>query len=109
MCILFFIVSFFNLNIVKAANVNVGEKIQCQTLQDLLDKYWTWVMVLAPIATIILITIDFVGPILAGDSGEAMKKASDRAFKRSLALVLLIMLPVIVNLLFGLFGIETCF
>ena len=93
----------------KELEIGPGETLKCKTLQNLLDKYWTWVMILAPMATVILITIDFVGPILSGNSAEALKKASDKAVKRAIALVILLMLPVIVNLLFGLFGIETCF
>ena len=93
----------------KELEIGPGETLKCKTLQNLLDKYWTWVMILAPMATVILITIDFVGPILSGNSSETLKKASDKAVKRAIALVILLMLPVIVNLLFGLFGIETCF
>lgn len=93
----------------KELEIGEGETLQCKTLQELLDKYWTWVMILAPIATMILITIDFVSPILSGDSADALKKAGNRSFKRAIALVILLMLPVITNLLFGLFGVETCF
>lgn len=88
--------------------IGVGETMQCNTLQHLIDKYWSWVMILAPVGTILLITFDFVGPILSSDA-DALKKASDKAFKRAIALCILIILPFIVNILFGLFGIETCF
>lgn len=88
--------------------VGAGEKLTCKTIDDLLGKYWSWVMILAPVATMLLITIDFVNPIISSDS-EALKKAGDKALKRTIALVILLVLPLIVSMLFSLFGIETCF
>lgn len=73
-----------------------------------IDKYWTWVLILMPTIAIILMTIDFVGAMLASDS-DALKKASSKALKRVLALAILLLLPVIIRILFRLFDIDTCF
>lgn len=89
-------------------DITTGEKLECDTLDDLLGKYWTWVMILMPVITLLLMTIDFVGAMLASDS-DALKKASGKALKRTVALVILLLLPVIINLLFKIFSIETCF
>ena len=89
-------------------NITTGEKLECDTLDDLLSKYWTWVLILMPVITLLLITIDFVGAMLASDS-DALKKSSVKALKRVTALVILLLLPVIIDLLFGIFSIETCF
>lgn len=89
-------------------DITTGEKLTCVTIQDLLSKYWSWVMILAPIGSIFLITFDFVKPIISSNE-DALKKASSNAIKRTIALVILLMLPVITNIIFGLFGIETCF
>lgn len=89
-------------------NITTGEKLTCVTIDDLISKYWSWVMILTPICTIVLITIDFVKPVISSD-GDALKKAGNNALKRTIALVILLMLPIITNTIFGLFGIETCF
>lgn len=89
-------------------DITTGEKLECDTLDDLLSKYWTWVLILMPMIALLLITIDFVGAMLASDA-DALKKASGKALKRVIALTILLLLPIIVDLLFGLFSIETCF
>jgi len=83
------------------------ESMTCQFLEDVFGEYWTWVLVLAPTLAVILITLDFVGCLLSSDA-EAMKKAGDKALKRSIALVLLLMLPIILKLIFNLFGLDIC-
>lgn len=88
--------------------ITTGETLECDTLDDLLSEYWTWVMILMPVITLLLITIDFVGAMLSNDS-DSLKKSSSKALKRVLALVILLLLPIIINILFGLFSIETCF
>ncbi len=89
-------------------NITTGDKLECSTLSDFLDKYWSWVMILMPVATMVLITLDLVNPIISSDT-DALKKAGNKALKRTVALVILLILPVIINILFGLFDIETCF
>lgn len=90
--------------------LETGEKLSCSSLEKLFDKYWRWLMILAPALTILLITTDFVKPIFTNDSkdSDALKKAGNDAVKRVIALVLLLMLPLIIGFIFNLFGIEFC-
>ena len=83
------------------------ESITCKFLEDVFGEYWNWILILAPVATMILITIDFVGCILSSDA-EAMKKVGDKTIKRTIALVLLLMLPIVLKLIFNLFGLDIC-
>lgn len=64
-------------------------------------------MILAPVALMLLISIDFVKAIMSSDA-DMLKKSSYAALKRTIAVVVLLMLPVILNLLLGWFGIEFC-
>ena len=86
-----------------------GDKLTCTTIDDIIGEYWSWVMILSPVVTMLLITLDFLKVIVNGKAAEEMKKATDRTLKRVIALVLLLMLPVITSFIFGLFNIETCF
>lgn len=94
-------------NNVVTTTFKQDESMTCQFLEDVFGEYWNWVLILAPVATIILITIDFVGCLLSSDA-EAMKKAGDKTIKRTIALVLLLMLPIVLKLIFNLFGLDIC-
>ena len=89
--------------------VNIsGQKLNCTDLGDLISKYWSWVMILAPIACMFLIVLDFINPIMSSDA-QAINKAASKTVKRTIALVLLLFLPTIINTIFGWFGVNTCF
>ena len=77
------------------------------SVKDLIDEYWNIVVILAPIALILLITIDFTKAVVSGD-GEQLKKSSNAALKRTIATVVLLMLPLLLSILLGWFGIEFC-
>lgn len=85
-----------------------GETLTCHTIDDLLGKYWSWVLILAPVGTMVLITIDFLSCMLSSDR-EALAKTGKKTLNRTITLVILLMLPIITSIIFGLFGIETCF
>ena len=93
--------------------VGDSKKVGCDsgdgdtTISELIEKYWSWIMILAPVALMLLISIDFVKAIMSSDA-DMLKKSSYAALKRTIAVVVLLMLPVILNLLLGWFGIEFC-
>lgn len=78
------------------------------TLHDLLTKYWSYVMIIMPLITVVLVMSDFIKAVLISDS-DSIKKSSNNAFKRVFALVLLLMSPVILNTILGFFGFTFCF
>lgn len=73
-----------------------------------LHKYWRWIMILTPILLIVMITIDFVKALSNNDS-DAIKKSSTNAVKRVIAGVILLALPMLLDIIFGWFGLEICF
>lgn len=93
--------------------VGDSQKIGCDsgdgdiTISEFINKYWSWIMILAPVSLMLLISIDFVKAVMSSDT-EMLKKSSSAALKRTIAVVALLMLPVILNLVLGWFGIEIC-
>ena len=91
------------------------EKVKCDLFKDILNKYWTWVMVLMPIVTILLISFDTLKVIISSDpengggkDGNSMTlpKVGSNAIKRMTALVVLMLLPYILSIVFGWFGLD---
>ena len=65
-------------------------------------------MIFAPALAILMISVDFFKAITSSDA-DLLKKAASSALKRTLAFILLLFLPFILNTLFGWFGLEICF
>ena len=89
---------------VLAANDN------CSLIMKYIDKYWGWVLLLAPVGLIVLGAMDFVKATASGDN-DAIKKASSSFIKRAIAVVLLFLLKPLLKMVFTIFGLEThsCF
>lgn len=75
-----------------------------------INDYWGYVLVLAPVGLIILCAMDFVKAMANGDN-DAIKKATNSAIKRAVAVVLLFLLKPLVRMVFAIFGLESysCF
>lgn len=73
----------------------------------LLRKYWKIIMVVSPILLILMTTLDFFKAIVSSDS-DKLKKASSDALKRTLAYVILVLLPFIIGIIFKWVGVEFC-
>ena len=87
------------------------EPIVCdQTITDTISKYWRYVVVLAPILLIIMITIDFIKALVSNNS-DAIKKSSTDALRRAIAMVILLFLPTLLKIVFTWFGLQNslCF
>ncbi len=81
--------------------------VKCSDVSSLVNKYWKYVMILVPIVLVLLITIDFVKAIVASDA-EQLKKSASTAVKRTLATVILLILPVLLSVVLKWFGLELC-
>ena len=91
-----------------STGTTIAQKQDCKTFKDLIHKYWTWIIVLAPILTIIVISIDLLGAIISNDA-EKLNKVGKNSIKRMAALVILLFLPYILDIIFGWFNFGFCF
>lgn len=82
-------------------------KNSCTKVKSFVSKYWSYVMVFAPILLIVLMTIDFFKAMASNDA-DAIKKSVNNTVKRVIAAVILLALPALLSLIFDLFGIEVC-
>ncbi len=78
----------------------------CSVIMTFIDKYWDWVLLLAPVGLIVLGAMDFVKATASGDN-DAMKKASSHFIKRIIAVALLFLLKPLLKMVFTIFGLET--
>ena len=85
-----------------------GNTIKKLSFKGFINKYWSWVWILVPAALLILLSIDFAKPIISDDS-DALKKNATNAIKRTIAALLILLTPTIVNLFMGWFGLTFCF
>ncbi len=86
----------------------IAQKQDCDSFRDLILKYWTWIIVLAPILTIVVISLDLLGAIISSDP-EKLNKVGNNAIKRMAALIILLFLPYILEIVFGWFNFGFCF
>lgn len=93
--------------IVKTNEASINGQNACNSVNALFDYFWPYVMIIIPAALIVLISIDFFKAMASNDS-DAIKKAGTNTVKRTIASVILLALPVILRLIFGLFGLDFC-
>ena len=79
----------------------------CNSVNALFDYFWPYVMIIIPAALIVLIAIDFFKAMASNDN-DAIKKAGTNTVKRTIAAVVLLALPAIVRLIFGLVELDFC-
>lgn len=89
------------------------KSVQCDSggpnsLKSLIHKYWSWIIILAPIALIILIAVDMLKAIVSSDA-EQLNKSGKAAIRRTIAVVILLFLPSLLELVLGWFHLELCF
>lgn len=92
----------------NSTGTTIAQKQDCDSFRDLIHKYWTWIIVLAPILTIVVIAIDLLGAIISNDA-EKLNKVGKNSIKRMAALVILLFLPFILEIIFGWFNFGFCF
>lgn len=84
-----------------------NSSVKCKDISTIVDKYWKYVTILVPIALILLIVFDLIKAITASND-EQLKKSANAAFKRTIATVILLMLPILLDMLLGWFGLDLC-
>lgn len=67
-------------------------------LKDVLQLLLKWVRIGAPIALIVLVTVDFSSAVISNDQ-DAIKKATNKAIKRGIAAIALFFIPLIVSIM----------
>ena len=76
-------------------------------LKSFFDEYWKIIVIISPAFVILMTSIDFFKAITSSDA-ERIKKSANEAFKRTLAFIILLFLPFILNTIFGWFGLPLC-
>lgn len=77
------------------------------SLKKFFDNLWKAVGIITPPLLILMCSIDFFKAITSADA-DKLKKASNNALKRTLAFVILMLLPFILTTVFGWIGLRLC-
>lgn len=84
--------------------------VTCETIIgdaiDVVQTVFDWIKFLGPILLIVFGTMDFAGAVLQ-DNQDALKKATGNFVKRTIAAVAIFFLPLIVNIILGLPGVNS--
>lgn len=93
----------------KNGNVinSYDKKQACTSVRDIVRDYWKYVLVIAPVLLIVVITLDFFKALSSNDA-DAIKKAGTNTVKRTIAAVILLALPALLGIVFDLFGLDLC-
>lgn len=76
-------------------------------LTEFIKKYWKWVTILTPALLMAMCTVDFVKALVSSNADE-LKKAGTNTIKRVIATLLLVCLPLLLNTVMNLIGVEFC-
>lgn len=79
----------------------------CNTIGELFDDYWPYVMVIVPILLIVMMAIDFFKAMSSNDA-EALTKASSNTLKRTIATIIILALPALLKIIFDIMGLDFC-
>ncbi len=89
-------------------NVSNSQKLECDdSLKAFINKIWKYVIIIAPILLLVMITVDFFKALFSSDQ-DLIKKAVNNTIKRTIAALILLALPLILSTLLGFFGIGFC-
>ena len=86
------------------------EDICDDALKALIHKYWNYIMLLAPVLLIALMTIDGIKCVSSG-TADKIKKYSNDAVKRVIATLILLALPGLISMIMNMLGLgsKICF
>ncbi len=91
----------------EKGNIIGGSTNNCTDVRVVINNYWKYVMVLAPVLLIVLITVDFFKAMASNDA-DIMKKTVTNVVKRTIAAVILLALPALLSYILGIFGLPLC-
>lgn len=83
----------------------------CDQKKDLINfilSYWKYIVILAPILLIVMGTVDFLKALASSDA-DIMKKSTSNFMKRTIATILVLILPGLLRVVFGLLGLSSIF
>lgn len=90
---------------VEANKVSSDQKLCEAEIMNDLKNAWRLLQIAAPILVILFGSFDFAQAVISQDN-DAMKKATSKFSKRLFCAIALFFLPILVNLLFNLSGID---
>ena len=94
-------------NIISGGEVSVDcNGIFTKEALDLISDILGWFRILAPVALIVLVAVDFGQAVLSQDN-DALKKASSKVIKRAIATVALFFISRFVRVLINLPGVRS--
>lgn len=80
-------------------NIPLGcNELISQDLKDVIQLVLKWIRIIAPIALIILVAVDFAQVVISNDK-DAMQKAISKAIKRGIAALALFFIPLFVSIM----------
>lgn len=80
---------------------------ESESFMDLFEKYWNIVLIVVPILMILFTSIEYLKAVTSNDQ-DLIQKATNNTIKRLIASLLIFALPVIIRIIFGLFGLSAC-
>jgi len=89
-------------------NIDIDSKFDCSTISGISDLISTGYFVIEIIALILLVgltVLDYAKVIMSGEQDE-MKKSNKRLLTRIIIAALILLLPMLINLILGVFHIE---
>lgn len=96
---------------INVFEVNPSQKIECDdgesSLRDFISDKWKYFIIFTPILLIFMVTMDFFKALFSSDS-DFLKKAGSNTVKRTVAAIILLLLPLIIETILGFFGLELC-
>lgn len=89
-------------------NIGSSQEITCSNdLKGFINKIWKYFMILAPILLIIMSTLDFFKALFSSEP-DMLNKAASNTVKRTLATIILLMLPLLLSTILDFFGLKLC-
>lgn len=94
----------------------IGDPLNCESLKNtstykIIRDIFKWMQILAPVILVIFGVLDF-GKAVAASDADAMKKAQGAFVKRAIIAAVIILLPFVMDLLImlldGALGVDTC-
>jgi hypothetical protein len=85
-----------------------SQKLTCDnSLEDFINEIWKYFVIFGPILLIIMSVLDFFKALFSSDQ-DMISKAASNTVKRTLATIILLMLPLLLRTVLGFFGLELC-
>ena len=87
---------------------NESQELTCDnSLEDFINEIWKYFVIFGPILLIIMSVLDFFKALFSSDQ-DMISKAASNTVKRTLATIILLMLPLLLRTILGFFGLELC-